>query len=633
MTRESGVPNNTMAPISKKELRIFTPIGMIGYGFSQDIFFKTLADGVDGIIADCGSTDSGPQKLALGHTTVTPAAYERDLDLLLAGCHTYRIPVILSSAGGDGANEHVNLFIEIIRKLIKLKKYRSMNIITIYSEVDKALVKSSFDSGRIEPCGEAVPPLNPAHIDEAPRIVAQMGHEPFLKAMQDHPDFDIIVGGRAYDPSPYAAFCLYNGFSDLGIAYHMGKIMECGALCSSPKSQSALATVRSDSFDITPLDPVSRCTTVSVAAHTLYEKTRPDILVGPGGSLHLEKATYEELPDCRSVRVRHGRFVKADTYNVKLEGARTVGYRSMFFGGFRDPILIGQLDMFLKGVQNFVKGKVLADYTLRFHQYGNHAIMGSLEFQAGNTKEIGLCAEVLAPSQAIATQVSNLARIACVHGPYPHQLATAGNFAMPFPPFDIPMGEACEFCIYHLLTCVDSVALFPITTQIIDGDGTFQSNFRDLNSGKEHPALDTARQALHQMSVSGITRTDFLKPDPPAGYCYLGDVASVIRTKNAGPYELTMDVMFDNEGIFQKVKASGVLSPRTVIEMYKIPQEHLIACLFWDQALSFKATIKRPVVSGSFGDLDVHGSQQHAPLIFILLPFPRKSVNSEISQS
>lgn len=621
-----------MASMCREELRIFTPIGMIGYGFSEDILFKTLEDGVDGIIADCGSTDSGPQKLALGQTTVTPAAYERDLDLLLAGCHTYRVPVILSSAGGDGANEHVNLFIEFIDKLIKLKKYRSMNIIKIYSEVDKAVVKSSFDSGQIESCGKAVPPLNPAHIDEVPRIVAQMGHEPFLKAMQDHPDFDIIVGGRAYDPSPYAAFCLYNGFTDLGIAYHMGKIMECGGLCSTPKSQSALATVRSDSFDITPLDPVSRCTTVSVAAHTLYEKTRPDFLVGPGGSLHLEKATYEELPDCRSVRVRHGKFVKADTYNVKLEGARTVGYRSMFFGGFRDPILISQLDMFLKSVQDYVKGKILADYKLRFHQYGKNAIMGPLEHQAGNTQEVGLCAEVLAPSQAIATQVSNLARIACMHGPYPHQLATAGNFAMPFPPFDIPMGEACEFCIYHLLTRVDPVALFPIATQMIEGDGTFRPNVRDLNPGKGHSDLEAARKALGLISVDGITRADFLKPDPPAGYCYLGDVASIIRTKNAGPYELTMDVMFDNEEIFQKVKASGVLSPGAIIEMYKVPQEHLIACLFWDQALSFKATIKRPVVSGSFGDLDVHGSQQHAPLIFVLLPFSRKSVNQGISQ-
>jgi hypothetical protein len=44
-----------------------------------------------------------------------------------------------------------------------------------------------------------------------------MGHEPYLKAMQENPDFDIIIGGRAYDPSPYAAYCLYKGFKNMGM--------------------------------------------------------------------------------------------------------------------------------------------------------------------------------------------------------------------------------------------------------------------------------------------------------------------------------------------------------------------------------------------------------------------------------
>jgi hypothetical protein len=43
----------------KQELKIFTPIGMVGYGFSREIFMQTLENGVDGIMADCGSTDSG----------------------------------------------------------------------------------------------------------------------------------------------------------------------------------------------------------------------------------------------------------------------------------------------------------------------------------------------------------------------------------------------------------------------------------------------------------------------------------------------------------------------------------------------------------------------------------------------
>lgn len=78
-----------------------------------------------------------------------------------------------------------------------------------------------------------------------------MGHEPYLKVLQDHPDvrdsyfitshnpdvvqqIDIIIGGRSYDPAPYAAFSYLHGI-DPGVAYHMGKIMECGGLCATPK--------------------------------------------------------------------------------------------------------------------------------------------------------------------------------------------------------------------------------------------------------------------------------------------------------------------------------------------------------------------------------------------------------------
>lgn len=101
---------------------------------------------------------------------------------------------------------------------------------------------------------------------------------------------------------------MYKGFTDLGINYHMGKILECGALCAMPKSKEALAMVRRDSFDILPLDRNARCARKSVAAHTLYEKTRPDFLIRPGGILDLIQAEYKELPDGRTVRVRGARF-------------------------------------------------------------------------------------------------------------------------------------------------------------------------------------------------------------------------------------------------------------------------------------------------------------------------------------
>lgn len=166
------------------------------------------------------------------------------------------------------------MFVEIINKLISHHGYRPLNVLSIYAEVPKDLVHEKLDNGPIKSCGRAVPQLLGKDVEDSTCIVAQMGHGPHLQEMLDHSDFGVLIGGRAYEP-PYAAFCTYHGFKGLGIAYHMGKIMECGALCSTPKSREALAIVRHDRFDIGPLDPNSRCTVVCVAAHSLFEKLDP----------------------------------------------------------------------------------------------------------------------------------------------------------------------------------------------------------------------------------------------------------------------------------------------------------------------------------------------------------------------
>lgn len=79
----------------QEELRIFTPIGMLGYGFSESIFWDTLEQGVDAVILDSGSTDSGPSKLALGKPTVSKEAYKKDLSLLVAGVNYYKKPLLI----------------------------------------------------------------------------------------------------------------------------------------------------------------------------------------------------------------------------------------------------------------------------------------------------------------------------------------------------------------------------------------------------------------------------------------------------------------------------------------------------------------------------------------------------------
>lgn len=203
-------------------------------------------------------------------------------------------------------------------------KYRDsvkLKVLAIYSQASPDLLLQKLANNKISGCGPCVPSLTEADILASPTIVGQIGPEPFVQAMATHPDFDILISGRAYDPSPYVAFCAFHAFNKtnrlfkelgadvLGGFTHMGKIMECGGVCATPKSPAAMARVYPDgTFDIRPLADGSRCTTQSAAAHSLYEKSRPDILPGPGGNLYLNTATYQALGDGITVRAKGAIF-------------------------------------------------------------------------------------------------------------------------------------------------------------------------------------------------------------------------------------------------------------------------------------------------------------------------------------
>jgi hypothetical protein len=99
----------------------------------------------------------------------------------------------------------------------------------------------------------------------------------------------------------------------------------------------------------------------------------------------------------------------------------------------------------------------------------------------------------------------------------------------------------------------------------------------------------------------------------------LAECASLIRSKNAGPFALTFDVMFSSASAYERVKRSAVLSAERFAEIYDVPVADVQA-FECDQALALKFSIPRPHVQGDFGDGDMHGGQQYAPLLDIEVP-------------
>ncbi len=148
----------------------------------------------------------------------------------------------------------------------------------IPADVDKAIVHRALDNGKITAL-EFVPPLTHDAIDESTYIVAQMGIEPFQRALKE--GAQVVLGGRAYDPACFAALPIMQGF-DEGLALHCGKILECAAIAATPGSGSdcAMGIIDDNGFTLKTFNPKRKFTETSAAAHTLYEKSDPYFLPG-----------------------------------------------------------------------------------------------------------------------------------------------------------------------------------------------------------------------------------------------------------------------------------------------------------------------------------------------------------------
>lgn len=101
----------------------------------------------------------------------------------------------------------------------------------------------------------------------------------------------------------------------------------------------------------------------------------------------------------------------------------------------------------------------------------------------------------------------------------------------------------------------------------------------------------------------------------------LSEIARTIRSKNAGAHFYTMDIMFTEREVYEKVKATGALNSQSIARAYDVPVERITHFFAYDPGLAFKAVMRRPVVSGDVGETDVYGSQQYIPLLDLEIPW------------
>ncbi|MHB9095453.1 MAG: acyclic terpene utilization AtuA family protein, partial [Eubacteriales bacterium] len=180
-----------------REIRVLSPTAILGYGFPIESFEAGLKRRPDVIAVDAGSTDPGPYYLGAGVSFTDRHAVLRDLSLMLKAGRELDIPVLIGSAGGSGAEPHLQWNLEIIRE-IALRERLSFKLAVIHGEVDRQFVLKALESGEIMD----LPPgglLTRENITESTHIVGQMGVEPFIRALEA--GADVILAGRSYDPA------------------------------------------------------------------------------------------------------------------------------------------------------------------------------------------------------------------------------------------------------------------------------------------------------------------------------------------------------------------------------------------------------------------------------------------------
>ena len=451
-----------------KPLRLLAGTACIGYGFTEIALNRALDQGVEFIAADAGSMDPGPYYLGAGIPYVSPEAIERDLRLLLIAARKHDIPLIIGSCGGSGGNPQLTLTREIVERILE-QEGLDARLAVIPSEPSRDLMAQRLREGRIHGLWPEFE-LTEATLHESKRIVAMMGAEPLQEALRQ--GANVVLAGRCSDSALYAAIPLMRGYEP-GLAWHLGKTIECGATIASPKTgqDCIIGTLGPDWFTVEPGHPDKRCTPSRVAAHTLYENPSPYEFVEPSGVVSTHNCSYEAV-DERIVRVQGTGFKPAARYTVKLEGVEHAGWRAVMMAGVRDPVLISCIDSFTQRIVERTRDEAESlglradDYTLTIRRYGLDAVLGDIELSTQVPHEIGLMLDVVAPTEAQAAAVLAKARYIAMHTEFEGRLCTAGNLAMPFSPSDIPVGPAYRFSVWHAMELDDPLEIFPI--EIVD---------------------------------------------------------------------------------------------------------------------------------------------------------------------
>lgn len=181
-------------------------------------------------------------------------------------------------------------------------------------------------------------------------------------------------------------------------------------------------------------------------------------------------------------------------------------------------------------------------------------------------------------------------------------------------------GEAYIWSIYHLLRDAETIKhrLFPITLYHADG-----SNWEVLEQAEAASAYGDVGLSRYDGFLEE-DKVDVITPLPqtgdPKGSKPLRDMARVIRSKNAKVNKMTYDIFFNSEEDYQLALRSNAFTREAMAQTLGVPLSDIIGCYRADNCQAIKISTYRKLISGSPGERDVFGAQQHLPLLLLDIP-------------
>ena len=319
--------------MAKLIYRVVSACGALGYGFPKSSMDKALEGRIDAVISDAGSMDAGPYYLGTGTEYFEREAVKQDYRYMVEAGQKIDGPVILGSCGMAGGNRNLEWMVGVAKEVFAELDVRDAKVAVIGAELDPTLVIHELKAGKLLATG-AGPELSESALRES-TIVGQMGIHPLMTALESGAKY--ILAGRSCDIALFASDMIRRGI-DAGLAYHVGHVLECGALACDPGSPSdcLVAEIYDDGTAVfVAPDPHRRCTAYSIAAHSLYEESHPAaaILSGRHFGHGEDRVLRHATPHCG---IRGSLFIRSGKpwpWSIKLEGAR----RARRQQGLADP--------------------------------------------------------------------------------------------------------------------------------------------------------------------------------------------------------------------------------------------------------------------------------------------------------